>query len=224
MSQDPKFASTVRNLGHSAMEHAPAAILSVEDLLPSPFDQFEKWLKAAIERGLKQPLGMTLATVDAEGRPHARIVLLRGFGPQGFEFHTNYNSPKAEQMGANSNAALVFWWTEMERQVRIEGSVAQVSPEDSDTYWMERPRLSRLAALSSRQSSVIKDRAELDERVRALERQYEGQEIPRPANWGGFRLAPNRFEFWQEGPNRLHDRFVYRTDDAGAWTRERLSP
>lgn len=224
MSHDPKFASTVRNLGHSAMEHAPAAILRIEHLSESPVEQFETWLRAAIDRGLKQPLGMTLATVDGEGRPHARIVLLRGFGPQGFEFHTNYDSPKSLQLGINPRAALVFWWVEMERQVRIEGVVARVSPEDSDYYWLERPRLSRLAALSSSQSKVIKDRSELDERVHALAKQFEGQEIPRPENWGGFRLTPDRFEFWQEGPNRLHDRFVYRANASGGWTRERLSP
>jgi pyridoxamine 5'-phosphate oxidase len=166
---------------------------------------------------------MTLATADKEGRPSARVVLLKGVDERGFVFYTNYESRKAQELAENPRAALVFYWSDQEREVCITGEVSKLSPEESDAYFKSRPRGSRLAAWASKQSAVIRDRAALDERWQQVEAQYSGGEVPRPPFWGGYRLRAMRMEFWQGRANRLHDRFCYTRQDQ-SWVIERLSP
>ena len=166
---------------------------------------------------------MALATATPDGAPSVRMVLLKGRGPDGFTFYTGYESRKGGELDANPRAALLFYWDPLGRQVRIEGKVGRVSPEETARYFGSRPRASRIAALASRQSTVLADRAELDARVAELERELEGRDVPVPPAWGGFRLAPATYEFWQHRENRLHDRFRYSRDGDG-WTIERLSP
>ncbi|HWV98146.1 MAG TPA: pyridoxamine 5'-phosphate oxidase [Candidatus Acidoferrum sp.] len=167
---------------------------------------------------------MTLATVDAQGRPSARIVLLKGLDERGFLFYTNHQSRKGVELAQNSNAALVFYWPGQERQVCLAGKVSQLPAAESDAYFRSRPRGSRIAAWASDQSQVVQDRAALQEKWEQLERQYPGQEVPRPPHWGGYALKPDRIEFWQGRPNRLHDRFRYTRQDDGGWVIERLAP
>jgi pyridoxamine 5'-phosphate oxidase len=167
---------------------------------------------------------MTLATVTAEGRPSARIVLIKGFDERGFIFYTNYEGRKARELEANPHCALVLYWAELERQVRIEGRVSRVSDEESDAYFAGRPRGSQLGAWVSEQSRSIENRGALEIRLSELEREYEGREIPRPPFWGGFRVEPEVIEFWQGRENRLHDRLQYRRSEDGGWKRERLQP
>ena len=167
---------------------------------------------------------MTLATADKEGRPSVRVVLLKGIDERGFIFYTNYNSHKGLDLADNPRAALGFYWAHLERQVCIEGQVSQVSATESDAYFQSRPRGSRIAAWASNQSSVIRDRAELEEKWARVEREYAGKEVPRPPYWGGYVLNPLRFEFWQGRPNRLHDRFRYSRGSSGSWAIERISP
>ncbi len=168
---------------------------------------------------------MTLATVDSQGKPSARIVLLKGLDARGFIFFTNYNSRKGRELEENPQAALVFYWPEQEREVTVAGSVSRVPPAESDAYFAARPRGSRIAAWASDQSQVVRDRAELEAKWKAIEREYPGETVPRPPHWGGYVLAPSRLEFWQGRPNRLHDRFRYtRGADAAGWQIERLSP
>jgi pyridoxamine 5'-phosphate oxidase len=167
---------------------------------------------------------MTLATVDKQGRPSARVVLLKGVDQRGFVFFTNYGSRKGRELTENPQAALVFYWPDQERQVCIAGEVNKLPPAESDAYFRTRPRGSRLAAWASEQSSTVKDRAALEEKWQQREVQYAGQEIPRPPFWGGYLLAPVRIEFWQGRPNRLHDRFRYTQQPDKTWLIERLSP
>ncbi len=167
---------------------------------------------------------MTLATLDAEGRPSARIVLLKGVDDRGFIFYTNYQSRKGRELSGNPNAALVFYWPEIERQVCIAGPVSQVPPTESDAYFRTRPWGSRIAAWASEQSAGIADRQALETRWHTYEKQYPGPDVPRPPHWGGYVLAPERVEFWQGRPNRLHDRFRYARQPDGSWRIERLSP
>jgi pyridoxamine 5'-phosphate oxidase len=166
---------------------------------------------------------MTLATATRSGRPSARMVLLKGIDDRGFLFFTNYESRKGRELASNSHAALVFYWRELNRQVRVAGRVSKLPVDESDAYFATRPRGSRLAALASRQSSVIPSRDALDERYRELETGYPNDGPPRPINWGGYCVHPDEIEFWQQGPNRLHDRLRYRKS-RGAWILERLSP
>ncbi len=166
---------------------------------------------------------MTLATVDAEGMPSARIVLLKGFDARGFVFFTNYDSHKGEELAKTPRAALVFFWPELERQVRIRGAVERVSREESESYFHSRPPGSQLGAWASAQSTVIPSRQVLEDRLAALEVQYRDSEVPVPPHWGGFRVAPNTIELWQGRPNRLHDRLLS-TRDGQSWRRERLAP
>jgi pyridoxamine 5'-phosphate oxidase len=182
------------------------------------------WLEEAAASGIHEPNAMTLATADPRGRPSARMVLLRGISAQGFEFYTNYESRKAQELGENPWAALVFWWGELERQIRIEGEVAKLTAAESDAYYRSRPKGSRLGAWVSAQSQVIPDRRVLETRHAELAAQYAEREPERPPFWGGYRLWPTVMEFWQGGPHRLHDRLCFRRDAQAKWTLERLSP
>ncbi len=167
---------------------------------------------------------MTLATATPDGVPSARVVLLKAFDERGFVFYTNYESQKGRELAANPRAALVFYWTSLERQVRIGGAVEMVAREESERYFRSRPFASRVGALASRQSEVLADRAELEERVKRLTLELKGGDVPLPPTWGGFRVVPASFEFWQGRPSRLHDRLRYTRAADGAWTIERLSP
>ncbi|MDN5698207.1 MAG: pyridoxamine 5'-phosphate oxidase [Rubrobacter sp.] len=198
--------------------------LREEDLHPDPVEQFRRWFEAAIESGLREPNAMTLATADASGAPSARIVLLKGYDERGFVFYTSYTGRKAAELDENPRASVVFYWAELERQVRVEGDVSRVSGEESDAYFASRPEGSRIGAHVSEQSKVVSGRAVLEERQSRLERQYRGAEIPRPENWGGYRLAPRRIEFWQGRESRLHDRLLYTARDSGGWEITRLQP
>ena len=188
-----------------------------------PFQFFTQWFEEARAAGVREPNAMTLATVGAEGQPAARIVLLKGQDERGFVFYTNYESRKGDDLAAHPRAALVFWWEPLERQVRIEGTVEKVAAKLSDTYFASRPRGSRLGAWASDQSRVVDDRAELEARLEEVEEQYDDGHIPRPPHWGGYRVVPARFEFWQGRTNRLHDRLEYLPAN-GVWTIRRLAP
>jgi pyridoxamine 5'-phosphate oxidase len=193
-----------------------------ETLHSDPVEQFRDWYSRA-EREVPLAHAITLATVDAGGRPDARMVLLKGFGRDGFRFFTNYDSAKARQLEQVGHAALVAYWRELDRQVRIRGAVERLNEPDSDRYFATRPRDSQLGAWASPQSEVIPSREELDAGVRELEQRFEGAEIPRPEFWGGYLLCPDSIEFWQGQVGRLHDRFLY-TREGGAWRIERLAP
>ncbi|HVS40048.1 MAG TPA: pyridoxamine 5'-phosphate oxidase [Gemmataceae bacterium] len=198
--------------------------LSEADVDSDPIRQFGAWMLQALAAQLREPHAMTLATVGADGRPSARIVLLRSFDAAGFVFHTNYTSRKGRELAANPHAALVMYWAELERQVRMEGAVERLSEAESDAYWFTRPVGSRLSAWASRQSEPAADRAALERRAAELACEYEGREVPRPPFWGGLRLRPEAIEFWQGRPNRLHDRLCYTRTASGEWKIERLSP
>ncbi len=189
-----------------------------------PIEQFRGWFDDALAADLHEPNAMTLATAMPEGRPSARIVLIKGFDEQGFIFYTNYGGRKARELEANPHCALIFYWGELERQVRVEGRARRISDEESDAYFASRPRGSQLGAWVSEQSRSIESRGALDRRLRELEREYEGREIPRPPFWGGYRVEPEVIEFWQGRENRLHDRVQYRRSEDGGWERERLQP
>jgi pyridoxamine 5'-phosphate oxidase len=189
-----------------------------------PFALFRQWFTQAIAAELPEPNAMTLTTVTPEGRPSARMVLLKGFDGESFVFYTNYRSEKGQHLAANPWAALVFWWAELERQVRIEGMVERVSGAESDAYFHSRPMGSRLGAWASPQSEIVRDRAHLETRLQALEAEYCDRTIPRPPHWGGFRVIPDRIEFWQGRPSRLHDRLRYQRQEDGSWQRDRLAP
>jgi pyridoxamine 5'-phosphate oxidase len=200
-----------------------AAGLDRDQLDDDPVAQFGRWFGEAERADLIEPNAMTLATSSPDGRPSARIVLLKGFGPDGFVFFSNYASRKGDELAANPNAALVFWWPPLERQVRLEGSVERTTTEESEAYWASRPLGSRLAALASAQSQVLTGREELVRRVEELAARHRDGDVPLPEAWGGYRLVPDAFEFWQGQPNRLHDRFRYTRRQDG-WLVERLSP
>jgi pyridoxamine 5'-phosphate oxidase len=200
--------------------------LDIRDLDPDPIRQFSLWFEVAHAAGVPEPDAMTLATASHEGRPSARMVLLRGFDQRGFVFFTSYESRKGMELNLNPYAALVFYWHALERQVRVEGSVARTSDEESDAYFQSRPPASRLGAWASDQSRVLPDRAVLEEKMRRMEREHPDGAIPRPPRWGGYRVRPEAIEFWQGRRSRLHDRFRYRRDpaDPNRWIIERLSP
>ncbi len=201
------------------------ATLTEQDVDPDPIRQFERWFADAQAASVPDVNAMTLATTGSDGTPSARVVLLKGVDTQGFVFYTDYRSQKGLELSRNSRAALVFYWSPLERQVRVTGSATRTSAEESAAYFGSRPLASRLSATASRQSSAIPDRASLEARVAELARTYDDPHPPPlPPYWGGFRVVPITVEFWQGRPNRLHDRLRYVRSDSGAWTIERLSP
>ena len=198
--------------------------LQENDVAGDPISQFQVWWNEIIASEAEEVNAMTLATADANGHPAARIVLLKGFDENGFVFFTNYHSSKGMQIEANPFAALVFFWKELERQVRIEGAIEKISETESDEYFHSRPRESRIGAWASAQSNVIKSREVLEENIAVLEKKYPGNDIPRPPHWGGYRLLPVMVEFWQGRVSRLHDRIRYSRGEENNWLIERLSP
>jgi pyridoxamine 5'-phosphate oxidase len=193
------------------------------ELVPAdPIELFGEWFAEA-EKVAPLAEAMTLATVDAGGAPNARMVLLKGFGPDGFRFFTNYESTKGEELAASPPAALVIYWRELDRQVRVRGSVERLSAGDSDAYFASRPRDSQIAASISPQSRPI-DREELDRRYQELDLELDGADVPRPGHWGGYVLRPSEIEFWQGRDSRMHDRLLYTREPGGGWRIERLAP
>jgi pyridoxamine 5'-phosphate oxidase len=188
-----------------------------------PLEQFRRWYADAEAAGIRAPHAMALATAAAEGPPSVRMVLLKGAGDDGFVFFTGYGSRKGGELDANPHAALLFYWDPLGRQVRVEGPVERVSAEESDEYFATRPRGAQLAAAASRQGRVLANRAQLDEAVADFAREYAGGDVPRPEHWGGYRVRPGTYEFWQHRDDRLHDRLRY-TRDGDGWRLERLAP
>lgn len=197
--------------------------LNEADVDPDPIRQFQRWLDQAIAAELPEPNAMTLATATRDGIPSARIVLLKGLDARGFAFYTNYESRKGQELADNPQAALVFLWTVLERQVRIEGQVEKVAAAETDAYFQSRPLASRLGAWASEQSRVIRDREVLEQRFAELKATYADETVPRPLHWGGYRVIPRQIEFWQGRTSRLHDRLRYRLEQ-GNWLLERLAP
>lgn len=210
------------NLAELRKEYTLAG-LRRKDLLPNPILQFQAWFEAALKDQPGEPHAMTLATVNREGLPSARIVLLRGIDSRGFSFFTNYSSRKGRELEANPNAALVFHWAALERQVCIAGTVSKVSREESELYFQSRPKGSRLAAWASKQSDVLLNREMLEKELDRVTLQHP-ENVPLPPHWGGFLLAPTSIEFWQGRPSRLHDRFRYSYQSDGNWKIDRLAP
>jgi pyridoxamine 5'-phosphate oxidase len=209
---------------HDQRKEHSRSCLSEDDLDPDPIRQFALWFDEANQSGIPESNAMTLATAAPDGRPSARIVLLRGADERGFTFFTNYESRKARELDANPFAALVFFWHDLERQVRIEGRVEHVSGDESDRYFHSRPPGARIGAWASPQSQVIAGREDLEAWFLESENRHADGVIPRPANWGGYRLIPDSIEFWQGRPNRLHDRLRYRLGPGREWRIERLAP
>ena len=198
--------------------------LAKKDLARDPFRQFERWFQEAEAAKIPEPNAMVLSTSDGDARPSSRTVLLKGMDGRGFVFYTSYESRKGRALDRNPLASLLFPWIALERQVIVEGPVAKVAREESETYFHSRPRLSQLAAWAAQQSSIVTGRAVLEASLKALEAKYAGREVPLPPSWGGFRLAPETIEFWQGRRSRLHDRLRYRRAPDGGWVVERLAP
>ncbi len=190
-----------------------------------PIPQFERWLEEALRAEVPEPNAMTLSTATANGIPSARIVLLKGLDKGGFLFYTNYQSQKGRELSENPHAALTFLWHELQRQVRVEGRVERLSPEASTEYFQSRPKSSQIGAWVSPQSQPIESREVLEKREQELWEKYEdAEQLPRPEHWGGFRVVPQRIEFWQGRPSRLHDRIFFERDTSGEWRKSRLAP
>ena len=212
-----------RSIADLRIDYTQQSLLEA-DVNADPFIQFQTWFDAAVTAKLPEPNAMTIATATPDGIPSARVVLLKAVDVRGFVFFTNYNSHKAQELAANPQAALVFLWTEMERQVRIQGTVEKIALAESDEYYYSRPAGSRLGAWASEQSQVITDRSVLEDRLAFLNAQHPDGDIARPEHWGGFRVIPTMIEFWQGRSSRLHDRLRYRLNKATGWTIDRLSP
>ncbi len=206
------------------MKSGQKAPLRRSDMNPDPMVEFSVWLQEAERAGVALPIAMTLATANRSARPAARTVLLRGVDERGFVFFSNYESRKGRELAENPYAALTFHWLPLSRQVRVEGRVEKLEANESDAYFDNRPRGRRIGAHASAQSRVIKDRYFLEQRFADAVREFEGQAVPRPAHWGGYRVVPDLLEFWREGEHRLHDRLRYRRDNAANWVLERLAP
>ena len=191
---------------------------------PNPFKQFAQWFQEGAAAEPILPEAVTLATATSEGKPSSRVVLLKKFDESGFVFFTNYESRKGTELTENPQAALCFYWRQLERQITVTGTVVQVSREESEAYFRTRPRGSQVGALASRQSQVTANREELEKRFQQVMAEYAGKEIPLPSYWGGYRLAPSTLEFWQGRPNRMHDRLLYSRQSDGQWKIERLAP
>ena len=211
------------DLSHLREEYALES-LEIDDVDPCPFQQFEKWYEQASQAELLEPNAMVLSTVDSEKRPSQRTVLLKYFDEEGFVFYTNYASRKAKQIADNPNVSLLFQWLPLQRQVEIGGVAERVSAAESLKYFVSRPLGSRLGAWVSRQSDVISSRSVLEMKMHEVKKRFASGEVPLPSFWGGFRVKPERMEFWQGRQNRLHDRILYRSGNAPQWDRARLSP
>ncbi|RKU28389.1 pyridoxamine 5'-phosphate oxidase [Candidatus Poribacteria bacterium] len=204
-------------------EYNPHGGLTEDNVSEDPFEQFEQWFSDATDAGIDLPDAMTLATATVDGIPSARMVVLRGFDSNGFCFYTDYDSQKGRELSVNPHAAIVFYWRELDRQVRITGIVEKMSPTESDAYFESRPTSSQLAVWTERQSIVISGRDYLIENYQKAEQQFTDENIPRPLHWGGYLLIPDMFEFWQGCPSRLHDRLCYRLVEDN-WDITRISP
>jgi len=219
----PAAAVTTGNAVADLRKDYGQASLDEADVLDDPIAQFTRWFDEALRAEVNEPNAMNVATVDADGKPSSRIVLIKQFDARGFTWFTNYDSRKGMELTANPHAAILFFWSELERQVRIEGRVERVDPAESESYFHSRPLKSRLAALASEQSAPIASRSALEQNYDAVARQY-GEQPPRPAHWGGYRLVPDYIEFWQGRRSRFHDRIVYTRQADGSWSRHRLQP
>jgi len=221
----PGIPSRVDRLRDRRVQYETAG-LDVADLHPDPVEQWKRWHDEALEAGVAEPNAMTVATIGADAVPDARIVLVRGADEHGLVFYTNYEGAKSRQLDVAPVAAMVFSWLDLHRQVRARARVERLPPADSDAYFASRPRSSQIGAWASPQSDVIGDRSFLDERVKQLEERFADADVPRPANWGGWRLVPFEWEFWQGRPSRLHDRLRYRRlgDAPSSWQIDRLAP
>ena len=206
------------------MNNQPRPALRRSRMDTDPIQQFLRWFQEAELVKVPQPETMTLATASRQGQPSARVVLLRGVDERGFVFFTNYESRKGQDLNENPSAALVLYWPGLSRQVRVEGQVEQLSPLESNRYFIKRPRGHQIEAHASPQSQVIKDRSVLERQFMDAARRFQRQDVPRPLNWGGYRVVPETVEFWQEGKHRLHDRLRYRREEKGGWVLERLAP
>jgi pyridoxamine 5'-phosphate oxidase len=209
---------------HETYQETVADVLDEKRVDPNPIDLFRYWYDAAASSGSRLPDAMTLATATKDGKPSARVVLLKEFDNNGFVFYTNYNSNKARELEENPRAALVMYWTVLDRQVRVEGPVERVPASQSDEYFQTRPRESQLGALASPQSEVIPSREVLEQKLAELEERYRDRPVDRPEHWGGYVLKPERIEFWQNRTGRLHDRLLYQRQPSGSWSIQRLAP
>ncbi|MDD3189793.1 MAG: pyridoxamine 5'-phosphate oxidase [Fermentimonas sp.] len=210
------------NLYQMRQEYA-AGSLNEEEMASDPIQEFGDWMNAAISAGLSEPNAMTVATATPEGKPSARVVLLKEFNNEGFVFFTNYHSRKGKELKSNPFAAVLFDWHDIERQVRIEGMVEKLSEEDSDEYFESRPESAKIGAWASPQSRIIKNREEIEKLQEEIEDQFDELPVHRPGHWGGYLIRPTTIEFWQGRPNRMHDRIVYYKTEEG-WTMHRLAP